>query len=88
MGDGEKEDPEKIVFFQFAAPGPRKASAFCELPSRSNEDPEEKKRPIEDDRVIEKGTEKLAVKKSRYRPCAAAAGAVVAGSKVEKAGKV
>ena len=31
MGHREEEEPENVVFFQFAAPGPGKATAFCEL---------------------------------------------------------
>ena len=87
MGHREEEEPENVVFFQFAAPGPGKATAFCELQDCKNETPEEKKRRIENDRVVKKGAEKLAVKKGRYCSGSAAAGAVVAGGKVEEAGK-
>lgn len=45
MGHREEEEPENVVFFQFAAPGKRTAS--YELQARNNQNPEEKHRCVE-----------------------------------------
>ena len=84
MGDRKKKDPENVIFFQLLATG--KTTASYSPQSGNNENPQKTPRRIEDNRVIEKGTEKPTVKKGRYRPRAAAAGTVIAGSHMEKAG--
>lgn len=85
MGDRKKKDPENVIFFQLLATG--KMAASYSLQTGNNENSQKKPRRIEDNRVIEKGVKNLTVKKGRYRPRAAAAGTVIAGSQMEKAGR-
>ena len=81
---GDRETKERVVD-AYAESMKRAMEAVEKV---TIEAPEEKKRRIENDRVVKKGAEKLAVKKGRYCSGSAAAGAVVAGDKVEEAGKV
>ena len=85
MGDRKKKDPENVIFSQLLAS--REMTAFYGPQAGNNENSQKKPRRIEDNRVIEKGVKNLTVKKGRYRPRAAAAGTVIAGSQMEKAGR-